>query len=308
LAVDDTVIFRMTDGGITWDSLSVCGSSGPLPSTDFVAIDPSAPRRIFVCSSSDGLFRSTDGGESFEKSGVRTLPTFVYFDPGNPATVYAGDSGGGGLYRSLTSGDSWQKLITPVDSIYGMAVNPADSNDFYISGYKGVHHTRDGGRTWISLSTQGLQCPSTTAIVVDFGEAGNTVHAAGAAVFSYFEPLTPIVGLCTSDTEYRVGDTIHLGLDLANPGSGTFADLAVAVGLPNGTLVYLPSLWTSYSPFYSGWIPGQFSLSDYTLLEAPVDAGLPSGIYCAYAALLEQGTMTYLSNLATCQFRITTSR
>jgi len=308
LAVYDyTVIFRTRDAGLSWDSLNVYSSSSEYVSTDFVAIDPSAPRRIFVCSFLDGLFRSTDGGESFEKSGVRTLPTFVYFDPGNPATVYAGCSYAGGLYRSLTSGDSWQKLVTPVESIYDMAFNPSDSNDFYISGYKGVHHTRDGGETWTSLSTQGLQCAYTTAIVVDFGEAGNTVHAAGAAVFSYFEPLTPFVGLSTSDTRYRVGDTIHIGLDLANPGNGMFADLAVAVGLPNGTLVYLPSLWTSYSPFYSGWIPGQFSLSDYTLLEAPVDAGLPSGIYCAYAALLQQGTMTFISNLATCQFRITTS-
>jgi hypothetical protein len=255
------------------------------------------------------LYRSTDGGESFEEiSAVQTEPTFVYFDPGNPAIVYAGDSGGGGLYRSLDSGDSWRKLVTPVEWIYDMAVNPSDSNDFYISGYKGVHHTRDGGETWTSLSTEGLQCANTTAIVVDFGEAGNTIHAAGAAVFSYFEPLTPFLTIASSSTRYHVGDTIHLGLDLSNPGDGIFADLGVAVGLPNGTLMYLPSLWTSYSPYYSGWIPGQFSLNDYTLLNAPVDVGLPSGIYCAYAALFEQGTMTYISNLATCQFRITTSR
>jgi len=306
---DTTTIHRTRDAGVSWEALPVCSPSSEYDSADFIAIDPSAPRRIFVCTWFDGLYRTTDGGENFEKvTGVRTEPTFVYFDPGNPSIVFAGDDYGYGLYRSSDSGDSWEKLTTPIEAVHAMAVNPLDSDDFYISGFKGVHRTTDGGETWTSLSTEGLQCPSTTAIVVDFGEAGNTIHAAGAAVFSYFEPHTPIVTLCTSDSKYSVGETLRLTLDLSNPGGGTFADLAVAIMLPDGTLIYLPSLWIAYSPFYSGWIPGQLSLSDYTLLEAPVDAGLPSGMFCAYAALLEQGTMTYLSNLATCQFRITTSR
>jgi len=300
-------IYRTEDLGFTWQRLSnFVGGSGCV--TYVVAIDPKDPNRVFVCTS-EGLYLTTDYGGRFQLvEGLPITPFLVEFDPVDSSVIYASDTWrSGGLYRSLDSGQSWAKLQTPVELINDMAFNPTDGNDFYISGYKGVHHTKDGGETWISLSTEGLQCPSTTAIVVDFGEAGNTVHAAGAAVFTYFEPLTPFLVVATSSAKYRVGDTIHIGLDLANPGDGIFADLAVAVGLPNGTLVYLPSLWTGYSPFYSGWIPGQFSLSDYTLLEAPVDAGLPSGIYCAYAALFQQGTMTYLSNLATCQFRLTTS-
>ena len=309
LAGGDNWIYRSINGGSDWERLGVPTGVGDYDYTTAVAVDPSAPRRIFVCSRTSGLYRSTDDGESFERvPGLRISPTFVYFDLSKSRVVYAGDSDRGGLFRSEDSGETWNQLDTPVNSIFAMAINPTNSTDFYISGYQGVHHTRDGGKTWTSLSTQGLQCASTTAIIVDFGEAGNTIHAAGAAVFSYFDPHTPIITLRTSDSKYRVGETLRLTLDLSNPGDGFFADLAVAIALPDGTLIYLPSLWIAYSPFHSGWIPGQLTLTDYTLLEAPVDAGLPSGMYCAYAALFEQGTMTYLSNLAACQFRITASR
>ncbi|HUT02698.1 MAG TPA: hypothetical protein VM163_02265 [bacterium] len=299
----NTSIYRTRDAGLSWDELPVFASTSEYGYIYSVAIDPSAPRRIFVCTS-NGLYRSTDDGQSFERtSSVHAEPAFVEFDPNDPRSVYAGDSSSGGLYRSSDSGDSWERLDTPVDSVYDMAINPSDSNDFYISGYMGVHHTRDGGNTWTSLSTEGLECTNIEAIVVDFGEAGNTIYAAGAAVFSFLDPLTPFVSLSTSQAKYYVGDTLRLALDLSNPGGELFADLAAAIELPDKTLVYLPSLWMDYSPYYSGWIPGHFDLKDYTLLEAPLDAGLPSGIYYAYAALFEQGTTTYMSNLAVEHFR-----
>ena len=309
VAMLTNAISRTEDLGSNWQRLSNFVGASTSLITYVVAIDPKDANRVFVCTS-EGLFSTTDYGDSFQPvEGLPIQPWLVKFDPIDSSIIYASDtSRSGGLYRSLDSGQSWPKLQTPVELVNDIAINLTDGSDFYISGYKGVHHTRDGGKTWTSLSTQGLQCPSTTAIVVDFGAAGNMIYAAGAAVFSYFEPLTPMVSIATSNAKYRVGDTLRLALDLSNPSEGIFADLGVAVGLPNGTLIYLPSLWTGYSPYYSGWIPGQFSLSDYTLLEAPVDAGLPSGIYTAYAALLQQGTMTFVSNLATCQFRITTSR
>jgi len=300
----DTSIYRTRDAGLSWDELPVYLPVGEYNSIYSVAIDPSAPRRIFVCTS-NGLYRSTDDGQSFEKvRSVHTEPTFVEFDPNDARTIYAGDLGGGGLYRSSDSGNTWEKLETPIDTIYDMAINPSNPDDFYTSGYMGVHHTRDGGKTWTSLSTEGLECPKTTAIVVDFGETGNTIYAAGAAVFSYFDPVTPFISLSTAKTKYYIGDTLRLSLDLSNPGRELFADLAAAVQLPDGTLIYLPSLWIDYSPYYSGWIPGHFNLKDYTLVEAPVDAGLPSGIYYAYAALFEQGTMTPLCDMAVEHFRL----
>jgi len=309
VAMQTDAICRTEDLGSNWQRLGnfVGGTSSLL--TRLVTVDPGDANRIFVCTS-EGLYLSTDYGDSFLLvESIPIVPMLIKFDPSDSSIIYASDTWYDyGLYRSIDSAQSWEKLETPVELINDIAINPSDSVDFYISGYEGVHHTRDGGETWTSLSIEGLECPSTTAIVVDFGETGNTIHAAGAAVFSYFEANAPSVSLSTSDSNYRVGDTLRLALDLSNPGDGMLADLAVAVMMPDGTLIYLPSLWIVYSPFYSGWIPGQFSLSDYTLLEAPVDAGLPSGMYCAYAALLEQGTMNYLSNLATCQFRVTTSR
>ncbi|HUT02697.1 MAG TPA: hypothetical protein VM163_02260 [bacterium] len=308
VAMLSDAIYRTEDLGFTWQRLSnFVGGSGCV--TYVVAIDPRDPNRVFVCTS-EGLYLTTDYGDSFHLvEGLGINPFFVEFDPVDSSAVYASDGWyGGGLYRSSDSGDSWDRLETPVDSVYDMAINPSDSDDFYISGYKGVHHTRDGSKTWTSLSTEGLECSNTTALVVDFGETGNTIYAAGAAVFSFLDPLTPFVSLSTSQAKYYVGDTLRLSLALSNPGGELFADLAAAIELPDKTLLYLPSLSMDYSPYYSGWIPGHFDLEDFTLLEAPLDAGLPSGVYYAYAALFEQGTTTYMSNLATCQFRIATTR
>ncbi|MCD6328419.1 hypothetical protein J7M28_12830 [bacterium] len=305
VAMLSDAIFRTENLGLNWERLyNFVGSSSDLR-TYAIAIDPCDANRIFVCTS-EGLYLSTDYGDSFlPVEGLPIESRHIKFDPIDSSIIYAsGGWRGGGLYRSIDSGESWDKLATPVELINDVAINPSDSDDFYISGDKGVHHTRDNGETWISLSTKGLQCTSTTAILVDFGEAGNTIHAAGAAVFTYFEPNSPSVWLSTSASDYHVGDTLRLALNLSNTGDQMLVDLAVAVGLPDGTLIYLPSLWTGYSPFYSGWLPGQFSLTDYTLLEAPVDAGLPMGTLCAYAALLEQGTMNYISNIATTTFTI----
>ncbi|RLC45108.1 MAG: hypothetical protein DRH70_08185 [Candidatus Coatesbacteria bacterium] len=298
-------VYRTENAGMTWERLdNFVGGSRDLV-TYVVAIDPADSTHILVCTS-DGLYITTDDGDTFwAVQGLHINPFVIEFDPVDSSVIYASDTWReGGLYRSEDSGGTWSRLETPVDTIYGMAINPSNPDDFYISGYMGVHHTRDGGKTWTSLSTEGLECPKTTAIVVDFGETGNTIYAAGAAVFSYFDPVTPFISLSTAKTKYYIGDTLRLSLDLSNPGRELFADLAAAVQLPDGTLIYLPSLWIDYSPYYSGWIPGHFNLKDYTLVEAPVDAGLPSGIYYAYAALFEQGTMTPLCDMAVEHFRL----
>ncbi|MBN1593091.1 MAG: hypothetical protein JW941_07600 [Candidatus Coatesbacteria bacterium] len=306
LAGGDGWIFRSENGGEDWTKLTVYTPTGSYDYTTSVSVDPADSNLVFVCSGYSGLFLSFDGGETFDAvSTLRIEPTFIQFDPSNPRVVYAGDAYGGGLFRSKNGAETWDRIEAPIYMIFSMAVNPENSEEFYISGLEGVHHTLDGGETWISLSKQGLKCPSTTALLVEFGEDGNKIYAAGTAVFTYFDPHQPFLSISTPDTRYSTGETLRIAMDIDNPGGDVLADLAVAIALPDGTLIYLPSLWIEYSPFYSGWIPGGFTLSDYTLLEAPIDSGIPSGIYAAYAALLEQGTMNYVSNLATCQFRVT---
>ena len=100
-----------------------------------IAVDPRSSDRLFVAvlghpygaNEERGLFRSTDGGATFQQVLSRDPDTGaidVVIDPSNPDTVYAAfwearqgpwENGafsgpGSGLYKSTDGGTSWRQL------------------------------------------------------------------------------------------------------------------------------------------------------------------------------------------------------
>ena len=83
-------------------------------------------------------------------------------DPNNPGTLYLGIDGdpegegkpGGGIFKSVDSGKTWQHLPNQPGSrrmFYGLVVDPGDSNTIYWGACgenSGVWRTRDAGETW----------------------------------------------------------------------------------------------------------------------------------------------------------------
>lgn len=314
LGVSDNAILRTTDGGESWEELTVFDAVTPYDRTGLVAVAPYDPNLLYVCTS-DGLYLSGNGGFSFIK--VRSLPMepyFVRFDPIDPAVMYAGGAeqpfySGPGLHKLTGEPPEWRALDTPIEAVYDLAINPSDPDELYIAGYSGVHRSRDGGEHWMSLWSAGLGCRTVKSLVVDFGENGNMIRAAGSAVFSHFDPLRPFIMLSTSQMQYAPGDTFELWCDFENPVGPMPADLGVAVMVPGGSLVFLPTISMDFAPFYSGLaVPGDCSLWDFLLFETNVVDGLPVGEYSAFAALLEPGTLSFTSNLAVAEFTITASK
>ena len=126
-------IYKTTDGGRTWAHLG-------LEKTERfgrLAIDPRNPQivlaaalgRAFGPSTERGIFRSTDGGKTWQRTlfvNDSTGASDVAIDPKDPSIVYAGmydyrrepwhfRSGGpgSGLYRSADGGVTWKKLTDP---------------------------------------------------------------------------------------------------------------------------------------------------------------------------------------------------
>jgi photosystem II stability/assembly factor-like uncharacterized protein len=126
-------IYKTLDGGKTWKHLGLRNTER----FSRIAVNPRNTQIVFAAAMGHefgpnperGLYRSTDGGESWKKVlyvNETTGASDVALDPKNPYVVFAGmydylrrpwhfRSGGpgSGLYRSTDGGDSWTKLTDP---------------------------------------------------------------------------------------------------------------------------------------------------------------------------------------------------
>jgi photosystem II stability/assembly factor-like uncharacterized protein len=171
-------IYKSTDAGKTWTHLGLRDSQ-QIPA---LAIDPRDPNRVFAAvlghpygpSEERGLFRSTDGGETWQKvisKNENTGASDVEIDPSNPDVVYASmwevregpwednnevNGTGGGLFQSTDGGNTWHALTNglPKDlaQIY-VAIAPTDPRRLYAtvgaaSGALAVYRSDDAGENW----------------------------------------------------------------------------------------------------------------------------------------------------------------
>ena len=150
-------VYRSVDAGRTWTHVGLAETQH----VGKIAVDPRNPDVLFVAamgslyapSPERGVFRSRDGGRSWEKvlykdDSVGAIE--VVIDPSNPRVVYAGlwntrrppwfvyapsNGPGGGIYKSTDGGTSWQQLTAglPTGAIgrTGIAVAPSRPRRVY---------------------------------------------------------------------------------------------------------------------------------------------------------------------------------
>ncbi|MWV40831.1 hypothetical protein [Natrialba sp. INN-245] len=136
-------------------------------SLECVAASSGAPERVFVGTFEDGLYRSTDGGDSWSHLEIPAgsdAITSIAIDPNDAETVYAGTEPSR-VYRSTDGGDSWTHLEGIADlpsedewffpprphthHVRWLAVDPFDSDRLYVGIEAGAFVlSTDGGDTW----------------------------------------------------------------------------------------------------------------------------------------------------------------
>lgn len=190
LAVDptneDTMYLGAASGGL-WKTVNGGGSWTPIfddvgtQTIGAIFVDPADPDVVWVGTGEQGqwcgsyfglgLFRSRDGGASFEAvngSASQALRlsyiSGVVVHPEDPQIVIAGGHGwcqngnyyGGGLYRSADGGASWYlELSGPMSDIL---VDPSTPDTMYAAMGRwawaddGIYKSTDGGSNWTRLS------------------------------------------------------------------------------------------------------------------------------------------------------------
>ena len=189
LAIGDGM-YKSTDGGRTWLHLGLRDSQ----MIAAIAIDPGNAERLFVAvlghpygpNPERGVFRSTDGGRTFEKVLFKdeyTSANEILIDPRNPNVLYAtlwsqqqsfiegqgfGDVGMG-IFKSTDGGTKWTQLGEGLPEILqaNIALAPSDPNILYAAiaptkGPIGFYKSTDGGAHWF----QAIRAPGVPASVV----------------------------------------------------------------------------------------------------------------------------------------------
>ena len=178
LSVGDGV-YKSTDAGKTWTHLGLRdGQQIPM-----IAVDPRDPNKLFVAvlghpygpNKERGIFRSTDGGQTFTpvlQKDENTGGSFVDIDPKNPDTVYAcmweerqgpWENGafpgtGGGIFKSTDGGANWTQLKNGLPDVVqaNLAIAPSNPNRIYatVAGMQsiGVYRSEDAGASWTKIT------------------------------------------------------------------------------------------------------------------------------------------------------------
>ena len=171
-------IYKSTNAGRSWVHLGLRDGQQVAQ----VIVDPRDPNRVFVAvlghpygpNAERGVFRSTDGGATWDKvlyTDENTGAVDLVFDPSNSRTVFAamwaarqapweiGDSwtltANNGIWRSTDGGSSWERfgsgLPTATDRLgrIGLATSASDPRRMYaVVGARsggGIYRSDDGG-------------------------------------------------------------------------------------------------------------------------------------------------------------------
>ncbi len=164
-------VYKSTDSGITWKKKPGVGRPGNYhvyqvrvhPKTSAVFVNVGANRRGRNFTPNGGLWKSTNGGDSWTELTTNLplgWPNGFALHPENDNIIYltAGTFPGpgtdqGGVYKTTDGGANWSHVLKNSDCpgyVQGMFIemHPDDPNVLYFGGTRGLYASPNGGQSW----------------------------------------------------------------------------------------------------------------------------------------------------------------
>jgi photosystem II stability/assembly factor-like uncharacterized protein len=147
-------IWRSTDSGGSWTAVTPLG----LTEKDIrhTRVSPSYEQNVFACTSGDGVFKSTDLGDSWYpvNEGLRVcgnnIMEFISTKTGILLGTYSD-----GVARSIDEGEHWQNISNGINAAdcLDLAIDPHDSTNIFVAAVNGLFHSTDSGENWEYVET-----------------------------------------------------------------------------------------------------------------------------------------------------------
>ncbi len=223
---------------------------------DFAVVE-SDPRIIYVAAAAGGVFKSVNGGASweplFDDQPVGSIGD-IALAPSDSSIVWVGtgepnnrqsSSWGNGVYKSMDGGHTWTHMgLTNTQNIGRIVIHPSDPNILYVAALghlwgpnkeRGVYKSTDGGVTW----TQSLSINEDTGVsdlAID-PQSPNTLYAAA------YERRRTVFGYNGGGPDSGIYKTVDGGahwtkLSKGLPQTGDIGRCAIEVSRHNPNIVY----------------------------------------------------------------------
>jgi hypothetical protein len=183
-------IWKTTDGTATWQPIA---DGLPTLSIRALAVDPTLPSRVYAATTDAGVFRSEDGGVSWQQVSNQPLNAFgnagggLRIDPSNTSRLFLTSTSG--IYRSENHGANWT-LVLDRGSATGLIMDPSNPAHLYAAirndtnlAQTGIYETTNSGANWSATPLTG--CPGddlpnavTVPTTIRLAMSGSRLYAA----------------------------------------------------------------------------------------------------------------------------------